>query len=57
MDEFSKGAAHGRDNIICLIMGIQNNMVDMKSPEYRELQKLLEEIIDRYGDLFAPYKG
>lgn len=57
MDEYSKGAAHSRDNIICLIMGIQNNMVDTESPEYQELQKLLLEIIDRYGDLFTPYKG
>ena len=57
MNEFSKGAAHGRDNIICLIMGIQNNMIDTESPEYQELQKLLEEIVARYGDLFAPYKG
>lgn len=57
MSEFSKGAAHGRDNIICLIMGVQNNIADIASPEYQELQKLLEEIVDRYGDLFTPYKG
>lgn len=57
MNEYFKGSAHARDLIICLIMGIQNNMVDTNSPEYRELNKLLIEIEDRYGSLFAPWKG
>ena len=57
MSDYNNGAAHSRDLIICLIMGVQNNMADTNSPEYQELQKLLIEMEDRYGKLFAPWKG
>ena len=57
MSEWSKGAEHARDNICALILGIQNNMTCIESPEYDALQKLLVEIEDRYGAMFMPWKG
>ena len=57
MSDYNNGAAHSRDLIICLILGIQNNMNDTGTAEYQELQKLLIEIEDRYGKMFDPWKG
>lgn len=58
LSEYNKGAAHARDLVLCLIIGIQNEIIwKPESPEYQAYQKLYEEIVDRYGDMYAPFKG
>lgn len=57
MNEYNKGAASCRDNIICNIIGMQNDLGnDADNPKYQVLQELMDLIIDRYGDMMKPYK-
>lgn len=57
MSEYNKGAASCRDNIICNIIGMQNDLGnDTDNPKYQVLQELMDLIIDRYGDMMKPYK-
>jgi hypothetical protein len=57
MSEYNRGAASCRDNIICNIIGMQNDLGnDADNPKYQVLQELMDLIIDRYGDMMKPYK-
>lgn len=58
MSEFNQGAAYARDLIIANIIGLQNDTRYRSGTEgYNALQKLLEQCIDRYGDMCQPFKG
>lgn len=59
MSEFENGARHARDNILCLLIGFQEEIGHDKqdTPEYQSLQKAYNTIVDRYGDMYKPFKG
>lgn len=56
--DFNAGSKYARDCIIAEIIGLQNEIIDRKeSEEYKAYQKVLELIIDRYGDMYKDFKG
>lgn len=57
--EFNKGAAHVRDNILCLLIGLQEEIGhnNEDKPEYQALQNAYNTIVEHYGDMFQDYKG
>ena len=55
-DARNTGAKWMRDNVISYIIGMQNDLGnDVTDIGYQELQKLLELIIDRHGDMFKDF--
>lgn len=56
--EWNKGAANMRDIIISHIIGMQNDLGnDIEDKGYQELQKLLNLIEERYGQMFDKFIG
>jgi hypothetical protein len=57
MSEWQQGAKYMRDNIICTLIGLQNdNIVNMDGDVYRTLQKVLEIIENNHGEYAQPVK-
>lgn len=56
MNEYQQGAVYARDCIIAKIIGYQNSLEENDS-QYSILQKLMEDIIQNFGDISRPYKG
>ena len=54
MTEFNKGAITMRDQLICRIIGMQNDIGDTSSESYKTLQDLLIMIEKDYGAMFKP---
>ena len=54
MTDFNKGAITMRDQLICRIIGMQNDIGDTSSESYKTLQDLLIMIEKDYGDMFEP---
>ena len=54
MTDFNKGAMTMRDQLICRIIGMQNDIGDINSETYKILQELLILIENDYGTLFKP---
>ena len=54
MTDFNKGAITMRDQLICRIIGMQNDIGDINSETYKILQELLILIENDYGTLFKP---
>ena len=54
MTDFNKGAITMRDQLICRIIGIQNDIGDTSSESYKTLQDLLIMIEKDYGAMFEP---
>lgn len=47
-----------RDGILCTIIGLQNNYGNrIESEEYKAYQKVMEAIIEYYGDYGSPLKN
>ena len=54
MTDFNKGAITMRDQLICRIIGMQNDIGDTSSESYKTLQDLLIMIEKDYGSMFEP---
>ena len=54
MTDFNKGAITMRDQLICRIIGMQNDIGDTSSESYKTLQDLLIMIEKDYGAMFEP---
>ena len=54
MTDFNKGAITMRDQLICRIIGMQNDIGDTSSESYKILQDLLIMIEKDYGAMFKP---
>lgn len=58
MDNWKDGCKHARDLILCVIVGMSNDSTCMPGSEKdKAYMEVYQEIVDRYGDLFADWKG
>lgn len=57
MTDFNKGAITMRDQLICRIIGMQNDIGDTSSESYKTLQDLLIIIEKDYGAMFKPLEN
>lgn len=57
MTDFKKGAITMRDQLICRIIGMQNDIGDTSSESYKTLQDLLIMIEKDYGAMFEPLEN
>jgi hypothetical protein len=58
IQERKPGGQRVRDGILCTIIGLQNdNGNRVESEEYKAYQKVMNAIIDYYGDYAAPLKN
>ena len=56
--EFNKGSAYARDLIICNIISMQNEIGnDISDERYVVLQKLMNTIEERYGEMHSEFIG
>lgn len=59
MSKFDEGAQYVRDCIIGMIIGMQNDIgnAEKDKASYEAYQKVYKEIVDRFGDMYTPFKG
>ena len=48
--------AGARDNILCMIIGMQNELGQWKSDKCKAWQEVYDMIVKQYGGMFEPYK-